>query len=602
MSSSPLDELKSLNQARTSLMACQSVDEVVQKALKLVRDKLNCQVASIFLFTKDGVIKRKGINGIDKEGNSIDNSWFPDEQYAPGASFSGKVLPTFEAESGFGEPQWSNDLLNDFTLDDKTKDPYLEKLGNLKCGISVPLNGRYRTFGTLEVLNKLDDSKFSYSNVYWLTLIATSVANFVSYFRRKREVDGFTDITQKLIYVDATNNEFDSPEQEVYNLVVEKITEDYTPYKACILRIANENGYLECRAKSGTSDVDWINVREDVKQASSGIAGKVYKTKKPLFIENIDSQIGKFYNQELIEQNKFKSYVCLPLIVREEVLGSISVFIGYYHKFYTNQKYFLNNIVFLTAATIARVQLIRDLHKVRHERDEARDQILSAVRYARSDYFLQGVLHQYKNDLLDFNQSFKKILDSSNKSKIEQIINNKMSFIEERVKTLQEDSTPDIITAININDVTKQVLKSFSVSRKIKIETNFDPEIPFIEINEAKIKDIIYNLVSNAIKAIKMTNNKTGEILVSTEIITLKRTPYIQIIVEDNGVGIRNELSEKIFKKGFTTSEEQGGTGMGLFVTREIIHNYGGKIEFESTVGKGTKFCIKIPLKRYLAS
>ena len=64
MPSSPLDELKSLNQARTSLMACQSVDEVVQKALKLVRDKLNSQVASIFLFTKDGVIKRKGINGI----------------------------------------------------------------------------------------------------------------------------------------------------------------------------------------------------------------------------------------------------------------------------------------------------------------------------------------------------------------------------------------------------------------------------------------------------------------------------------------------------------------------------------------------------------
>ena len=140
------------------------------------------------------------------------------------------------------------------------------------------------------------------------------------------------------------------------------------------------------------------------------------------------------------------------------------------------------------------------------------------------------------------------------------------------------------------------------MSKKIKISTIFYPKIPLIEINEAKIKEIIYNLVSNAIKAIKMTSNQTGEILVLTEIITLKRIQYIQIVVEDNGIGIRNEFSEKIFERGFTTSKEQGGTGMGLSVTREIIHNYGGKIEFESTVGKGTKFYIKIPLKRYLAS
>ena len=583
-------------------MECQRVDEVIQKALELVRGKLNSQVASIFLFTKNGVIKRKGINGIDKEGNSIDNSWFPDEEYAPGASFSGQAIPPFYAESGFGEPQWSNDLINDFSTVQQTKIPYLEKLGNLRSAISVPLNGRYKTFGTIEVINKLDDNKFSYHDVYWLTHIATIVANLISDFIRKKEVDAFTEITQKLIYVETSDNEFDSTEQEVYDLVVEKITEDYTPYKACILRIANDHGDLECRAKSGTSDVNWLNVREDVKQAISGIDGEVFKTKQTIFIENINSKIDRFYNQELIRKNKFKSYVCLPLIAKGEVVGNISVFLDYYHKFYSNQKYFLNQIVSLTAATIARVRLVRDLQRVRQEQDEARDQILSALRNARGDYFLQGVLHQYKNDLLDFNQSFKAILASNSKSKIEQIINNKMSFIEERVKTLQEDSTPDTITAININDVIKQVLSSFSVSTKIKIVSVLDPEIPFIEINEAKIKEVVYNLISNAIKAIRMTNNETGKILVLTEIITLKRILYIQIIVEDNGIGIPNELSEKIFKKRFTTSEEQGGTGMGLFVTSEIIHNYGGKIEFESTVGKGTKFYIKIPLKRYLAS
>ncbi len=402
-------------------MECQSVDEVIQKALELVRGKLNSQVASIFLFTKNRVIKRKGINGIDKEGNSIDNSWFPDEEYAPGASFSGKAIPTFDAESGFGEPQWSNDVQSDFILDEKTQKPYVEKLGNLKSAISVPLNGRYITFGTIEVINKLDDSKFAYNDVYWLILVANNVANFISDFIRKRD-------------------------------------------------------------------------------------------------------------------------------------------------------------------------------------DEVRDQILSAVRSARGDYFLQGVLHQYKNELLEFHQSFKTILDSNSKSKIEQIINNKISFIEERVKTIQADSQPETITAININDVTKQVLQSFSELIGIEFTSSFNSQIPIIEINKAKIKYIVYNLVSNAIKAIQKTNNKTGKIFVSTEIITVKRIQYIQIMVEDNGIGIPNELREEIFNKGFTTSTREGVTDMGLFFVRESIVNYGGKIYFESTVGKGTKFYIKIPLRRYLVS
>lgn len=583
-------------------MECQSVDEVIQKALELVRGKLNSQVASIFLFTKSGVIKRKGINGIDKEGNSIENSWFSDEEYAPGASFSGKAIPTFDAESGFGKPQWSNDLINDFSTVQQTKIPYLEKLGNLRSAISVPLNGRYITFGTIEVINKLDDNKFSYNDVYWLTHIATIVANLISDFIRKKEVDAFSEITQKLIYLEEIDKDFHLQEQEVYVLVVKKITEYYTPYKACILRIANENKDLELKAKYGTSDVDWLNIKLDTKKVDSGIAGEVFKTQKTIFIEYIDCEIDKFSNREFIKQNNFKSYVCIPLLMRERVFGTISVFIGYYHRFSNNHKYFLENIAFLTAATIARVRLIRDLQQVRQERDEARDQIFSTVHFAGGNYFLQGVLHQYKNDLLEFYQSFKTILDSSNKSEIEQIINNKMFFIEERVKTIQADSKTETIAAININDVTKQVLQSFFELIDIEFTSSFNSQIPIIEINEVKIKYIVYNLVSNAIKAIQKTNNKTGKIFVSTEIITLKRIQYIQIMIEDNGVGIRNEWSEKIFDKGFTTSSFEGGTGMGLFVAREIIRNYGGRIDFESTVGKGTKFYIKIPLRRYLVS
>ena len=131
-------ELKNLNDLSKNLMHCQSIDEVVTMALAEVRKHLNVQVASLFLFSKDGTIKRIGIDGIDKDGNTIDNSWFTEEKYEPGESFSGKAIPPYDAESGYGEPQYSNDLEKDYSMNNG--DRYKEKLGDLRCGISVPLN------------------------------------------------------------------------------------------------------------------------------------------------------------------------------------------------------------------------------------------------------------------------------------------------------------------------------------------------------------------------------------------------------------------------------------------------------------------------------
>lgn len=583
-------------------MACETVEELIQEALKLIRQKLNSQVASIFLFTKNGVIKRQGINGIDKDGNSIENSWFSDEEYAPGASFSGKAIPTFDAESGFGEPQWSNNLRK-FAMHDQTQVPYLEKLGELKCGISVPLNGKYRTFGTLEVLNKLDDSKFSKNDVYWLTLIATNVANFISDFIRKKEVDAFTKITKKLLYLEVIDKDFHLKEQEVYDLVVGKITEDYTPYKACILRIANDNGDLEFRAKSGTSDVDWFDMRSNVKKEFRGIAVEVYQTKKNRFIENTDSNINKFDNPEFIKKNNFKSYVCFPLLIRDKVFGTISIFIGYYHKFSIDHKDFLDKIAFMIAATVAKVHFIRDFRKVSQERDEATDKIISAIRFARVDYFLQGVLHDYKNDLLGCNQILQTILDGGNViRKTEKTINEKMQWIEERVAEIQKEFTPATSAPVDINKVVQEVAKAFSQLsvKNLQITTEYEPKIPIIAINESQIKDIVFNLISNASRAVQRANKKNSKISVITSLITSNRIEYIQIIVEDNGDGIDREVMEQIFDKGFTTNNEERGTGMGLFLAREVLCNYGGKIYCESTVGTGTKFFVKIPVKRNL--
>jgi signal transduction histidine kinase len=158
----------------------------------------------------------------------------------------------------------------------------------------------------------------------------------------------------------------------------------------------------------------------------------------------------------------------------------------------------------------------------------------------------------------------------------------------------------DDVNVVNINKLIKYVATLFvSDEPDIELSVNYDEGIPEIEVSEAKIKDVIYNLVNNAIAAIKRAGRKKGKLSVATSIITLNRIQYIEIIIQDNGDGIDNKIQDRIFEQGFTTRAEDGGTGMGLFVAYEIITDYGGKISVDSKVGHGTIFKVCIPLKRY---
>ena len=214
-------------------------------------------------------------------------------------------------------------------------------------------------------------------------------------------------------------------------------------------------------------------------------------------------------------------------------------------------------------------------------------------------------MHQYKNELIGFSEAFSQLSEDSSKSikQKQQIINTQNGWIKRRVaeisKQFRED--PDDVDVVNINKSIKYVVALFvSDEPDIELSANYDDEIPEIEVSGAKIKDVIYNLVNNAIAAIKRAKPKKGKLSVATSIITFYRIQYIEMVIQDNGDGIPNEIQDRIFEQGFTTRGKDGGTGMGLFVANAIIRDYGGKISVDSKVGQGTVFKIHIPLKRYM--
>lgn len=116
----------------------------------------------------------------------------------------------------------------------------------------------------------------------------------------------------------------------------------------------------------------------------------------------------------------------------------------------------------------------------------------------------------------------------------------------------------------------------------------------FLEIDAdyQKIQQILYNLLSNAIKF----TPDNGKI----EIGYTHNDEDVQIFVKDNGVGIDKKYEGKIFGKfvqlNNVYSKKESSTGLGLPITKELVELHGGKIWFESTVGKGTTFYVKLPL------
>ncbi|MBD2293731.1 DUF3365 domain-containing protein [Anabaena sphaerica FACHB-251] len=131
--------------------------------------------------------------------------------------------------------------------------------------------------------------------------------------------------------------------------------------------------------------------------------------------------------------------------------------------------------------------------------------------------------------------------------------------------------------------------------------------LPLVECNPGQLNQVFMNLLSNAIDALVShwenhiikdgtEANFTPQILIKTE---MANSESVKIYVSDNGSGIPEKVSSQIFNPFFTTKPIGKGTGLGLSISYKIIvERHQGSISCESELGKGTTFCIQIPVRQ----
>jgi len=152
-------------------------------------------------------------------------------------------------------------------------------------------------------------------------------------------------------------------------------------------------------------------------------------------------------------------------------------------------------------------------------------------------------------------------------------------------------------TSVDLNDLLRDTLVLLEhqlKTAKIRVETNFDPQLPFIHGNRGKLQQVILNLMLNAKDAMFGIPDAT------LRVATFRSSGRVLLRIQDTGAGIEREHLNRIYDPFFTTKTKpleggHKGTGLGLAVSYGIIQEHAGKIHVESEVGVGTAFQLEFP-------
>jgi nitrogen fixation/metabolism regulation signal transduction histidine kinase len=181
------------------------------------------------------------------------------------------------------------------------------------------------------------------------------------------------------------------------------------------------------------------------------------------------------------------------------------------------------------------------------------------------------------------------VLDRSTHTIVQQV-----QALKEMVQAFSEYArTPKLhLQPLSIETIINEVLDLYRGNEQ-KIEINFhaSPDIPDVEADPGRIRQLLHNLIRNAIES--LTQNKDGQINLSLSSLEHQSKQYVELRVQDNGAGIPDNMMEKLFEP-YATSKPKG-SGLGLAVVKRIIEEHSGILFAENIKKGGACIIIRIP-------
>ena len=230
------------------------------------------------------------------------------------------------------------------------------------------------------------------------------------------------------------------------------------------------------------------------------------------------------------------------------------------------------------------------------ELQEAQAGVLHQEKMAAFGLLAAGVAHEVGNPLASISSLVqmlqRRIKDMEVHEKLA-LVASQLARIQTTLRELVDFSRPANRekSRVQVNQAIDEALsiaKYYKRTKGKRIETDYDGSLPALMLARDPLVQVFLNLILNAIDA----TSKGGKILIRSR----AELGEVRVEVSDDGVGIERESMPRVFQPYFTT--KPNGTGLGLFVSRRMVSEMGGRLELAGTSPEGTTFVVRLPAAR----
>jgi two-component system, chemotaxis family, sensor kinase CheA len=360
-------------------------------------------------------------------------------------------------------------------------------------------------------------------------------------------------------------------------------------------------------------------------EPGEGVIGRVALSREPLSLnlltsEEVPGTVIKLMRGPVTPQSSYY----LPLFRGNELIGVLGV--GAADMMGEKAHNILNIIVSNLSAMISNARAYQHIQaqadqqerlnaELRQQRDELRtlNQALEEANRVRSE-FLSTMSHELRTPLASIIGFSQMLLDDAEiaslnqrqQNSLERILKNGqhlLSLINDVLDLTKIEAHRMVVnySQVNVRELLTSVVEetqSIAIAQHLILKVEVQEGIEFLESNPLKLRQILLNLISNALKF-----TEQGEVTVLATRVTSpeQQTDQLAIIVKDSGIGISAETQAHIFEAFYQAdgsyTRKSGGTGLGLAIVSKLTALLGGTITVKSAPGQGSTFTVILPFK-----
>jgi GAF domain-containing protein len=614
-------EAEELARVAQSLTETLDMAAVGERIVASVRELFGVRASMLRLLQPDGSLRAIASSG---EGFPQDSGT---NVLPVGVGLAGRAVVE-------GKPIWSADVLNDTktSLTDQMRD-YQVRSGS-RSMIVVPLRAHERIIGTLG-LSDQTGRVYSDSEVALLQTFADQAALALENARLYQETQiseaQLQETNRRLsaLHAVATAASQSLDLDQVLQAAIEKIR-DIFRFDATRIHIYNEQTEeLLLRASFESNPERFTPAR--LFKKGQGVVGRVAEWGKPLIFEDTETDPSYLQLSQTNISGQFghRFFAVFPIKSRLRSLGTLACIGAAPRKLSSGEIQLLEALTDEIAVAVENSKLYEEVRQKVEELQLKTEELQRANKV--KDEFLSVMSHELRtpmNVIMGYTTMIKdEVLGEVNPEQ-RQVLEKLMSRVRAQLNMVNSMLQATQIQAETVTLEREEVkLKNLldglkadyiaNLNKSLTLIWDYPPDLPAIESDGKKLKQILENLIHNAVKftdeghvkvSARLTecskqnavsSGKEAEVLFTADCLPPTRRWWLELRVEDTGRGISAKALPIIFEKFRQADSSEtrrfGGVGLGLYIAKHFIELMGGKIEVETEEGKGSIFTVRVP-------